>query len=253
MLDGKKVAVVMPAYNAAATLERTLREVDRTVVDEVILVDDASHDDTVETARRLGLRPIVHDRNLGYGGNQKTCYTEALRLGADVVVMLHPDYQYAPQLLSAMASLVTKDQFDVVLGSRMLSGGAVQGGMPVYKYIANRALTFVQNVVASASLSEYHTGYRVFSREVLETLPLKENSDDFVFDAQILAQCFYFGFRIGELSCPTRYEAESSSINFYRSAIYGVGVLEVSARLLAERTGLMSSRLFASDGRRLSV
>ena len=200
----------------AAWLERTLGEIDRSVVDELILVDDASQDATAETARRLGVRTLVHPKNRGYGGNQKTCYTEALRTGADVVVMLHPDYQYTPKLLTAMASLIAVDQFDVVLGSRILSGGARKGGMPLYKYVANRALTALENVLTGAKLSEYHTGYRAFSRRVLAALPLLENSDDFVFDAQMLAQCLYFGFRVGEVSCPTRYEPDSSSINFRR-------------------------------------
>jgi glycosyltransferase involved in cell wall biosynthesis len=253
MLEGKKVVVVMPAYKAAATLERTLREVDRRVVDEIIVVDDASPDDTVQVARRLDLRTVVHPRNLGYGKNQKTCYAEALRAGADVVVMLHPDYQYTPRLIPAMASLIAVGQLDVVLGSRILSGGALQGGMPFYKYLANRALTFGENVVTGAKLSEYHTGYRAFSRRVLETLPLEENGDDFVFDAQMLAQCLYFGFRVGEVSCPTRYEADSSSIGFSRSVIYGLGVMEVSARFLAARLGLASSRIFDPGGRRLAI
>jgi glycosyltransferase involved in cell wall biosynthesis len=242
----------MPAYNAALTLERTLREINRDVVDDIILVDDASRDDTVAVARRLGLRTLVHPVNRGYGGNQKTCYGEALRLGADVVVMLHPDYQYTPKLILAMAALVAVDQFDVVLGSRILSGGALRGGMPLYKYVANRALTAVENLVTGAKLSEYHTGYRAFSRAVLEQLPLEENSDDFVFDAQMLAQCLYFGFRVGEVSCPTRYEPESSSINFKRSVVYGLGVLGVTAQFRLERMGLGHSVLFSKDGRRLS-
>jgi glycosyltransferase involved in cell wall biosynthesis len=251
VLEGKKIVVVMPAYNAALTLERTLREINREIVDDIILVDDASRDDTVAVARRLGLRTLVHPTNRGYGGNQKTCYTEALRLGADVVVMLHPDYQYTPKLIMAMAALVAVDQFDVVLGSRILSGGAIVGGMPVYKYIANRALTAVENLVTGAKLSEYHTGYRAFSRTVLERLPLEENSDDFVFDAQMLAQCLYFGFRVGEVSCPTRYEPESSSINFKRSMIYGLGVLGVTAQFRLARLGLIHPPLFQREGRRL--
>jgi glycosyltransferase involved in cell wall biosynthesis len=253
MLDAKKIVVVMPAYNAAATLERTLREVDRRVVDEIIVVDDGSRDETVEVARGLGLRTLVHDRNRGYGANQKTCYAEALRAGADVVVMLHPDYQYTPRLVPAMASLIAADVFDVVLGSRILSGGALAGGMPVYKYLANRALTFGENVVTGAKLSEYHTGYRAFSRRVLSTLPLDENDDDFVFDAQMLAQCLYFGFRVGEVSCPTQYEPDSSSIGFSRSVVYGLGVMEVSARFLAARLGLTRSRIFDPHGRRLTI
>ncbi len=258
MIDGgqgakKKVVVVMPAYNAAATLERTLAEVDRRIVDDIIVVDDASHDGTADVARRLGLRPLVHDVNLGYGGNQKTCYAAALRAGADVVVMLHPDYQYTPRLVPALASLVAVGQFDVVLGSRILSGGALRGGMPLYKYVANRALTFAENLVTGAKLSEYHTGYRAFSRAVLETLPLEENDDDFVFDAQMLAQCLYFGFRVGEVSCPTRYEPKSSSIGPLRSVVYGLGVLGVSVRFLATRAGFARSRIFDPRGRRLSL
>src|SRR4051812_3244738 len=242
----------MPAYNAALTLEKTLREIDRQVVDDIILVDDASRDDTPQVARRLGLHVLVHDRNRGYGGNQKTCYTEALRTGADVVVMLHPDYQYTPKLIPAIASMIAVDHFDVVLGSRILSGGALKGGMPMYKYIANRFLTATENVITGAKLSEYHTGYRAFSRKVLETLPLEENSDDFVFDAQMLAQCIYFGFRIGEVSCPTRYEPDSSSINFKRSVIYGLGVLGTTALFRACKLG-WSSRVFDAGGRRLTA
>jgi glycosyltransferase involved in cell wall biosynthesis len=251
VLEGKKVTVVMPAYNAALTLERTLSEINRQIVDDIILVDDASHDDTVQVARRLGLRTLVHPHNRGYGGNQKTCYAEALRAGADVVVMLHPDYQYTPKLILPMAALVAVDQFDVVLGSRILSGGALKGGMPVYKYVANRMLTAAENVVTGAKLSEYHTGYRAFSRAVLEKLPLAENSDDFVFDAQMLAQCLYFGFRVGEVSCPTRYEPESSSINFQRSVKYGIGVLRVTAQYRLARLGFIRPALFAGDGEKL--
>jgi glycosyltransferase involved in cell wall biosynthesis len=253
MFEGKKISVVMPAYNAAATLERTLREINRQVIDDIIVVDDASPDDTVQVAKRLGLRTIVHERNRGYGGNQKTCYAAALASGADVVVMLHPDYQYSPKLLTAMASLIAVDHFDVVLGSRILSGGALSGGMPRYKYVANRLLTATENIVTGAKLSEYHTGYRAFSREVLLTLPLEENSDDFVFDAQMLAQCIYFGFRIGEVSCPTRYEADSSSINFSRSVVYGLGVLGTTALFRAAKLGLVKTPLFDREGRRLSV
>jgi glycosyltransferase involved in cell wall biosynthesis len=253
MLEGKRVAVVMPAYNAGRTLERTASEVNRKVIDDIIVVDDASRDDTVAVARRLGLHVIVHDRNRGYGGNQKTCYTAALATSADVVVMLHPDYQYSPKLLTAMASLVAVEHFDVVLGSRILSGGALVGGMPFYKYVANRLLTATENLLTGAKLSEYHTGYRAFSRKVLEQLPLEENSDDFVFDAQMLAQCIYFGYRIGEVSCPTRYAPDSSSINFQRSVVYGLGVLGVTAQLVLARQGVLRPLIFSNEGRRLKL
>lgn len=225
MIGGRRVAVVLPAFRAGKTLERTVAEIPRDVVDDVLLVDDASDDDTVEVAKRLGLRTFVHARNLGYGGNQKTCYREALKLGADIVVMLHPDYQYSPRLVGAMASMVASGHYDVVLGSRILAQNARDGGMPLYKYAANRALTFVQNWLMRQKLSEYHTGYRAFSREVLESLPLDANSDDFVFDNQMLCQAIAAGFRVGEISCPTRYFAEASSINFRRSVTYGFGVL----------------------------
>lgn len=253
MLNGKKIVVVMPAYNAAATLERTLAEIDRTVVDEIILVDDCSRDNTAQLSRRLGLHTLVHEQNRGYGGNQKTCYAEALRLGADVVVMLHPDYQYTPKLLTPMAALIAGGTFDVVLGSRILSGGALAGGMPVYKYVANRALTAFENVLTGAKLSEYHTGYRAFSRAVFELLPLEENSDDFVFDAQMLAQCIYFGFRIGEITCPTRYEPDSSAINFRRSVVYGLGVVGTALSFRATRLGLLRSPVFDPEGRKLAL
>ena len=253
MLHGRRIVVVLPAYNAEATLERTLADIPAGVADALVLVDDASRDNTVALARRLGLHTLVHDRNRGYGGNQKSCYREALGLQADVVVMLHPDYQYTPKLMTAMASLIAVDEFDVVLGSRILSGGALKGGMPVYKYVANRLLTATENLVTGAKLSEYHTGYRAFSREVLTRLPLLENSDDFVFDAQMLAQCLYFGFRVGEVSCPTRYEPDSSSINFRRSVVYGFGVLGVSALFPVTKLGLAKPRIFDPNGRRLEI
>jgi glycosyltransferase involved in cell wall biosynthesis len=246
-----KVVVVMPAYNAARTIERTYREIPLDLVDEVIVTDDASHDETVEIARRLGLRTLVHERNRGYGGNQKTCYTEALRLGADVIVMLHPDYQYTPKLIPAMISLITDGPFQVVLGSRVLGGRALSGGMPLYKYISNRALTAFQNLMCGAKLSEYHTGYRAFSRQVLESLPLLENSDDFVFDNQILAQILLAGFEVGEVSCPAAYFEEASSINFRRSVRYGLGVVTTSLQAFAQRKGLSSVRIFDPQGRRL--
>jgi glycosyltransferase involved in cell wall biosynthesis len=251
LFHGKKIVVVMPAYNAARTIERTYREIPLDLVDEVIVTDDASADETVAIARQLGLRTLVHPTNRGYGGNQKTCYTEALRLGADVTVMLHPDYQYTPKLLPAMIGLITDGPFDVVLGSRVLGGRALAGGMPPYKYVANRALTAVENLLLGAKLSEYHTGYRAFSRAVLESLPLLENSDDFVFDNQMLAQIHLAGFEIGEVSCPTAYFEEASSINFRRSLRYGLGVLGVSLQGFLHRKGLLRSRLFDPGGRRL--
>jgi glycosyltransferase involved in cell wall biosynthesis len=225
MIGSRRVVVVLPAYHAARTLEQTVAEIPRDVVDDVLLVDDASKDATVEIAQRLGLRTLVHATNLGYGGNQKTCYKEALRLGADIVVMLHPDYQYSPRLVGAMAQMVASGHYDVVLGSRILGQDARAGGMPLYKYVANRGLTAVQNLLMKQKLSEYHTGFRAFSRRVLETLPLAENSNDFVFDNQILCQAIAAGFSIGEISCPTRYFPEASSINFSRSVTYGFGVL----------------------------
>lgn len=247
MILGKKVAVVMPAYNAEKTLRRTWEELPRDVIDEVILVDDASRDHTARIARELGIRTIVHRENRGYGGNQKTCYETALALGADVVVMIHPDYQYSPRLVTAMASMVASGHYDVVLGSRVLGGTALAGGMPAYKYAANRALTFVQNLALGAKLSEYHTGFRAFSRAVLESLPLRRNSDDFVFDNEMLAQAVALGFRIGEISCPTRYFEDASSINFARSVGYGFGVLRTTALFLLWRTGLARPTLFEPE------
>jgi glycosyltransferase involved in cell wall biosynthesis len=251
MIDGKKIVVILPAYNAAQTLEATYRDLPLQAVDEVVLVDDASTDATVEVAGRLGIRTLVHPKNLGYGGNQKTCYREALRLGADVTVMVHPDYQYTPRLVGAMASMVTSGEYDVVLGSRILGGTARSGGMPLYKYVANRFLTAFQNLLMHAKLSEYHTGFRAFSRKVLETLPLEENSNDFLFDNQMVAQAVAFGFRIGEISCPTRYFPEASSINFVRSTRYGFGVLTTSVEVLLKRAGLASPRYLCEDGARL--
>ncbi len=253
MFHGKKIVVVMPAYNAARTLEMTYREIPLDLVDEVVVTDDASPDDTVEEARRLGLRTLVHERNRGYGGNQKTCYTEALRLGADVVVMLHPDYQYTPRLLPAMISMLTDGPFDVVLASRILGGKARAGGMPLYKYVANRFLTATQNFLCAAKLSEYHTGYRAFTREVLESLPLLENSDDFVFDNQMLAQIIHYGFSIGEVTCPAAYFEEASSINFRRSVTYGLGVLATSVQLFLQRNGLATYPIFDPRGKRLET
>jgi len=253
MIHGKRVIVVMPAYNAAETLERTLADIPHEFVDEVILVDDASRDRTAEIARTLGITTIVHLNNRGYGGNQKTCYREALRRGADIVVMLHPDYQYTPKLVVAMSSLIALGQFDVVFGSRILCGSALKGGMPFYKYFANRVLTLAQNLLIGQKLSEYHTGYRAFSRELLESLPLEENSDDFVFDNQMISQAVYFGFNVGEISCPASYFEGASSINFRRSVTYGMGVLATSWVFFLHKRGLSRNRIFAKDGRRLET
>lgn len=225
----------MPAYNAGNTLRRTYSELPHEYVDEVILVDDVSSDRTVSIARELGIRTIIHEDNRGYGGNQKTCYQKALAHGADITVMLHPDYQYSPRLVTAMSSMIASGHYDIVLGSRILGGGALRGGMPLYKYIANRFLTLFQNLLLGAKLSEYHTGFRAFRREVLETLPLEENSDDFIFDNQMIAQAINFGFRIGEISCPTRYFTDASSINFRRSVKYGLGVLATSIKFFLLR------------------
>lgn len=241
MLSGKRICVVLPAYNAERTLVQTVSEIDRSLVDDVLLVDDASSDRTVEVAQSLNLHHIVHPKNRGYGGNQKTCYREALSSGADIVVMLHPDYQYSPKLLPAMASMVASDHFDVVLGARVLGAGALAGGMPLWKYVANRSLTATENLLLGCKLAEYHTGYRAFSRKVLETLPIEANSDDFVFDNQMLAQAVWYGFRIGEVSCPARYFAEASSINFRRSVTYGFGVLGTALEFRLARWGLRQS------------
>ena len=248
MINGKRIAVVLPAYNAEKTLEATVQELPD-LVDIRILVDDHSSDRTVEVAHRLGLRSFVHNRNYGYGRNQQTCYREALAAGADVVIMVHPDYQYTPLLVTAMASMIAFGVYDVVLGSRILGGQARQGGMPGWKYIANRFLTLFENTCLGAKLSEYHTGYRAFSRTVLTNLPLLENSDDFVFDNQMLAQCVYFGFRIGEVSCPTKYFEEASSINFRRSVKYGLGVLLTSVQFRLQKIGLGQFRIFSRQGR----
>jgi glycosyltransferase involved in cell wall biosynthesis len=251
MIQEKKITVVFPAYNAEKTLEKTLMALERTVVDDFILVDDCSKDRTVDIALRLGLHVIRHEQNMGYGANQKSCYRAALERGADIVIMVHPDYQYAPELVPAMGWLIASGFFDVVLGSRILGTGALEGGMPRYKYVANRFLTAFQNFLMGQKLSEYHTGYRAFSREVLEKLPLEENDDDFIFDNQMLAQVIYFGFRIGEVTCPTRYAAESSSINFQRSVVYGLGVLKTSLQFRWSKVGLSTSPFFSPQGRRL--
>ena len=244
MLNGKKIVVIMPAYNAEKTLEKTYREIPFEIVDDVILVDDASSDCTSEIAKSMGIRTIIHETNLGYGANQKTCYRAALELGADITIMVHPDYQYTPKLIPALASMIAYGEFDAVLGSRILGVGALQGGMPLYKYISNRFLTLIENFLLGHKLSEYHTGYRAFSREVLERLPLEQNSNDFLFDNQMLAQIIWFGYRIGELSCPTKYFEEASSINFRRSFVYGLGVLKTSVQFRLQKWGLWSSPIF---------
>jgi glycosyltransferase involved in cell wall biosynthesis len=248
MINGQKVAVVLPAYNAASTLRKTYEEIPKDIVDDIILVDDASADSTTDIARGLGIFAVQHPINRGYGGNQKTCYSAALQRGADIVVMLHPDYQYTPKLVPALASMIAFGEFDVVLASRILGIGALSGGMPIYKYAANRALTFVQNLLIGHKLSEYHTGYRAWNRKVLETLPLLNNSDDFVFDNQMIAQAIYMNFRIGEISCPTKYFPEASSINFRRSVVYGLGVLGTSLQYRLQRWGLGNFPIFVTDG-----
>ena len=247
VLASKQIAVVLPAYNAEQTLRQTFDEIPHAIVDDVILTDDASTDRTVELADRLGIHTIRHQRNRGYGGNQKTCYEEALKRGADIVIMLHPDYQYSPRLVTAMASMLTSGDYDGVMASRILGKGALRGGMPLYKYVANRGLTFAQNVLMNAKMSEYHTGYRAWTRELLQRLPLQACSDDFVFDNQMIAQAHYFGFRIGEISCPTRYFAEASSINLRRSIVYGVGVLKTSISFRMQRLGLHRSPLYTDQ------
>ncbi len=252
MINGKRVVVVMPAYNAARTLEKTVCELPE-IVDLTILVDDRSTDETVLIAERLGLHVFVHDKNYGYGRNQQTCYREALAAGADIVVMVHPDYQYTPLLVTAMASMIAFGVHDVVLGSRILGGGALRGGMPFYKYVANRFLTAFENLFTGAKLSEYHTGFRAFSKEVLIALPILENSDDFVFDNEMLAQSICFGYRIGEVSCPTKYFDEASSINFSRSVKYGFGVLGTTFKCWLQRTGIVHFRLFSPVGRKLML
>ena len=250
MINHKRIAVVMPAYNAEKTLAATVGELPD-LVDIRILVDDHSRDQTAQLARRLGLLVFEHDRNYGYGRNQQTCYREALAAGADVVIMLHPDYQYTPLLITAMASMVSYDVYDVVLASRIIGGRALRGGMPIYKYVANRLLTAFENLFLRVKLSEYHTGYRAFSRKVLTELPLLENSDDFVFDNQMLAQCVHFGFRIGEVSCPTKYFEDASSINFRRSVKYGLEVVATTLQFAMQRAGLLNLPRFSPLGRKL--
>jgi glycosyltransferase involved in cell wall biosynthesis len=252
MINGQRVVVVMPAYNAAKTLEKTVLELPP-LVDATILVDDRSSDETVQIANALGLQVFVHDKNYGYGRNQQTCYREALATGADIIVMVHPDYQYTPKLVTAMASMIAYGVYDVVLGSRILGGGALRGGMPFYKYVANRFLTAFENIFTGAKLSEYHTGFRAYSKDVLTTLPLLENSDDFVFDNEVLAQTLCFDFRIGEVSCPTLYFTDASSINFSRSVKYGFGVLATTMKCWLQRTGMMHFRIFSPNGRKLMM
>lgn len=245
MLNNKKIVVVLPAYNASLTLEKTYREIPFAIVDEVILVDDASSDNTVSLAMQLGIRHIIrHDRNTGYGSNQKTCYTRALELNADIVIMLHPDYQYTPKLIHAMGSLVAEEVYPVVIGSRILGNGALKGGMPLYKYVANRFLTFFQNLLTGQKLSEYHSGYRAFSAEVLRSINFQVNSNDFIFDNQVITQIFMKGYAIAEITCPTRYTKDASSINFSRSIVYGTGVLWISLLYRLHKWGILKARIY---------
>jgi glycosyltransferase involved in cell wall biosynthesis len=247
MVNGKKVIVVLPAYNAAKTLEITYKEIDFSIVDDVILVDDLSNDNTIEVGKKLGIKHIVeHEHNKGYGGNQKSCYNKALELGADIVIMLHPDYQYTPKLIPAMTNLLASGLYHVVLGSRILGKGALKGGMPMIKYIANRGLTFIQNILMNAKLSEYHTGYRAFTREVLEAVNYNENSDNFVFDNQMLAQIWYARYEIAEITCPTKYFDDASSISLKSSSIYGIGVLKTSLQYRLQKWGLTKNIIFDS-------
>jgi glycosyltransferase involved in cell wall biosynthesis len=251
MINGKRIAVVMPAYNAEKTLEKTVNELTE-IVDIKILVDDSSRDQTAALSQRLGVQTFVHDTNYGYGRNQQTCYREALAAGADIVVMVHPDYQYTPLLVPAMAGMIASGVYDMVLASRILGRGALKGGMPLYKYIFNRLLTAFQNIFLGVKLSEYHTGFRAFSRELLQTLPLLENSDDFVFDNQMIAQAVMFGFQIGEISCPTKYFPEASSINFRRSVKYGLGVLATTGSFVLHKLGIRRAPRFGATGRKVT-
>lgn len=245
MLDNNKIVVVLPAYNASKTLEKTFAEIPFNIVDEVVLVDDHSKDDTIEVAKNLGIKNIIrHDENLGYGGNQKTCYDKALELGADIIIMLHPDYQYTPRLIPAISAVLSSDLYKVTYASRILGRGALKGGMPWYKYIANRLLTLFQNILMHQKLSEYHTGYRAFKKEVLESIDYHANSNDFIFDNQITAQIFYAGYEISELTCPTKYFEEASSINLKRSSIYGLGVIWVSVQYFLQKIGLAKFKIF---------
>lgn len=248
MINSKKIIAVLPAYNAALTLEKTYKEIPFDIVDDVVLVDDCSKDNTVEVAQKIGIKHVIkHEKNKGYGGNQKTCYDTALRLGADIVIMLHPDYQYTPKLIHSLSYLIANDLYPVAFGSRILGKGALKGGMPLYKYIFNRCLTFSQNVLINQKLSEYHTGYRAFSRQVIEKINYHANSDDFVFDNQMISQIFYAGFEIAEVTCPTKYFPEASSINFRRSAKYGMGVLGTSFVHFFNRMGLLKSEIYKTN------
>ena len=253
MINDKKVVVIMPAYNAEKTLEKTFSEIYRGIVDSIILVDDNSHDNTKEIAKNLGITTIVHKNNLGYGANQKSCYIAALRENADIVVMLHPDYQYTPKLIPAMASMIAFGEYDAVVASRMLMGSALKGGMPLYKYISNKFLTMFQNLFSGKSLSEYHSGFRAFSADILKTLPLGECDDDFIFDNQMLSLAFYYGFKMGEISCPTKYFPDASSINLRRSIKYGFGVLGVSIEYFLANLGIYKSKIFRNDAKKLDL
>ncbi len=252
MLNGKRICVVMPAYNAAKTLKKTYDDIPKDIVDDIILTDDASQDETVKLSRKLNIKTFVHTENRGYGANQKTCYQEALKIGADIVIMLHPDYQYNPKLIIPMASMMAEGIFDAVIASRILGNKAMQGGMPVYKYISNRVLTLAENLIIQQKLSEYHTGYRAFNRKVLKTIPLLENSDDFVFDNQMLCQTLYFGFSVGEVSCPALYFDDASSISFSRSMTYGMGVLQTAMKYACAKRSMGHFKIFNPHGKRLS-
>jgi len=253
MINGQKVVAVLPAYNAAKTLGQTYAEIDRSIVDEVILVDDASKDDTVTVAQQAGITQIIkHENNKGYGGNQKSCYTRALETGADIIIMLHPDYQYTPALIGSMASLIANNVYPVVFGSRILGKGAIKGGMPMYKYFFNRLLTVTQNILMNQKLSEYHTGYRAYHKAVLQAIPFTNNSDDFVFDNEMVAQIFYAGYEIAEITCPTKYFADASSINLKRSITYGLGVLRVSCQYAMQKLGIAKFDLFKGIVRKVT-
>ena len=253
MLNGKRICVVMPAYNAEKTLKKTYDEIPKDIVDTIILTDDASTDETVKVSRELDIKTFIHTENKGYGGNQKTCYQAALKSGADIVIMLHPDYQYTPKLILPMVSMMTEGLFDAVIGSRILGNKAMMGGMPLYKYVSNRILTLSENILIQQKLSEYHTGYRAFSRKVLKPIPLMENSDDFVFDNQMLCQTLYFGFDVGEVSCPALYFDDASSISFSRSVTYGMGVMQTAMKYAMARHGMGHFRIFNPNGKKLEA